>query len=255
MRDSNDSVNIDSISIREVSYIAGNFSGSQSSFQVSIVDEFSTGKIQDSYAVFHLTDNISIDKALCLVIARNMQSNIIRSSINFFLSSNYFAVSSHFLSGFFAEERVCADNCHTKCICSLSDFLTDCTQSDNTQSLAHSFNTAELALSLFYLSSNICFAVLEFSSPCNSLCYLTGSKENTCNHKFFHSVCICTGRIENNNTLFSALVNRNIICTCTCSADSQQFRTECIIMHLCRTHQNTSRIFYSITDSISGLVE
>ena len=87
MRNDNSSLYTCNLWCREVSHVMLNLTGYQSIYHSFTVHQHISGKVQYNHAIFHQTDSICIDHALCTVKCRYMNRNIITFTINLIHSS------------------------------------------------------------------------------------------------------------------------------------------------------------------------
>ena len=208
----------------EVSDVASDLAAFNSSQNSSGISQLASCEVEYSYAVLHNSDGLFTDSALGISIVRNVDSDIVGSSIEVVNIGNGLYAGLKGKRSLYGEERIIADHLHAKAHCGICDQNADSTQTDNAQSLSADLGTCEVGLALFYLLADI-FLTLEGGNPVNSVSYLSGGKEETCDNKLLNSVCIGTGSVENNDALFCAAVNGNVVYACACSGTSISFLT------------------------------
>ena len=248
--DRNDILYADGIGVGEVGHIASDLAGFQCCDHVSIVDQLASCEVQHSCAVLHLGNGSSVDKALGVCIAGNVQGQIIcRSQYLIRRLGNLYCRGQTECSPN-GQERVCADDLHAQVNGNVCNQCADGAQTDDTQGLALDLRPCELALAFLHQLAYVVALLLEGGNPCHSLGDLPGGQQQSCDYQLLYSVCVCAGGVEYNNALLCALVNGDIVHTGTCTGNGKQIAAEFHIMHSGGTNHDCIRILRCVSNGI-----
>ena len=137
---------------------------------------------------------------------------------------------------------IISNHFHSKINSSVCDFSANCSQTNNTQSLAKDFRTCKFRLTAFNCLWSV-RSTLKRCSPRSSFGNFSWRQKQRTYSKFLNCVSISSRTIKNNYTGFSALIYRNIVYPCTCSCNCKKIWTKFHIVHLSRTNHYCIRIW------------
>ena len=106
--------------------------------------------------------------------------------------------------------RVVTQYFHTQVCSRVGHLYADSSKTDDTQLLALNFMACELLLLLFRKLTDILIHALGLY-PVHSADDISGCQQHTCQYQLFYTVGIGARRIEDHDTFFAALVNRDVV--------------------------------------------
>ena len=115
---------------------------------------------------------------------------------------------------------------------------TDGSKSDNAKLFACDFTSGKCFLCLFRRLCNV-FIVLICFYPVNTAYNITGCQKQSCKHQFFYTVCIGSRCVEDNNPLFCAFIQWDVVNSRTGSSDYFQLCIKFHFMHSGTSYQNS----------------
>ena len=238
MRCCNDVLCITGLCVGEVGAVVSHLAAFQRSDHIIIVDQFATGIVQHTNAVLHLCDGSSVDHALCVLVERYVNGQIICRSeyVVLGLDNCHRRIQTQCCAN--RQERVSTNDLHAQCNCGICHQRTDSAQTDDTQGLALDLRTCELALALFHLLCHRCFAVFQSCCPCHCLRNLTGGDEQTGQHQFLYGIGIGTRCVEYTDASLRAAIQRNVVDACAGTGNCLQIVTKRGVVKGCAADQD-----------------
>ena len=108
------------------------------------------------------------------------------------------------------QERVVADDVHTDGRRRVCNHDTDRAETDHAERLSLDLAAHKLALALFHKRGN---ALLSFQRFCPVVCLgqIARGGDHRADHELFHAVCVRARRIEHDDALFGAFIDRDIV--------------------------------------------
>ena len=136
----------------------------------------------------------------------------------------------------------------------IGKLCTDGAEADDAKRLSGNFRSDKRALAFFDGFGNV-FIADKRLRPVDTVHDLTRSKKECCHGKLLYGVCVGTRRIEHDNALFGACIDRNVVDACAGTGNGQKLIAEFHVVHSGRTNHNSVGIFYVFADVVALVVK
>ena len=136
--------------------------------------------------------------------------------------------------------RIIAVNLHSQMSSRIGNHGSNGSQADDSKLFAADLAACKLLFLLLRKLINV-FLVLLTGYPLNAAHNVAGGKEHSCNYQLLYTVGIGPRGVKNNDSLFRAGINRNIIYTGAGAGNSLYRIAKLHIMHLGASYKNSIR--------------
>ena len=178
-----------------------------------------------------------------------MDGDVIAFAIDVGKVGNMLNFRQHLPSSVNRHERIVTHDLHAKTECCIRNFSADRTKADNTERLTFDLAPGELLLRLFSgLADHRIFSVL--LAPFDTAHDTTACEQHAAQHELLHRISIRAWRIEHNDTLFGATLERDVVYARTSTCDREQVLRELHIEHTCTAHEDALRSFNVVSEFI-----
>ena len=140
------------------------------------------------------------------------------------------------------DERVVSVYFHSESCSRIRYLAADRAESDDTELFALDLISCKGFLALFHLLCDI-FLTCMLSAPFHAADDVSGCQEQACKYKLFYTVLICTWCVEYNDSLFRALIERDVVDSGSGSRDRLKSLREFCLMKGCAADHDSFRIF------------
>ena len=172
-----------------------------------------------------------------------MDRDIITDIVNILDTDHMVDAAGQVPCGINRDIGIVAIDLHAQIDRCVGDLYADGAQADDAQLLALKFRSGK---SLLLFLCNLCdvLVVPVGAHPVDAFHDITGSQEHTGKDKLLDAVCVGTGGIEYDDTLLRALVDRDIVDTCTRAGDRKGLVGEVHSVHGGASDQNAVCLLY-----------
>ena len=141
--------------------------------------------------------------------------------------------------------RIVSVHFHAQMLCHVGHPDADRAQAHDTQLLAFDLRTGEILLRLLGVPAYILIILVLFD-PLDAAHHVAGSQQHPGDHKLLNAVGIGARRVEDDDSLLGAFVQRNVVHAGPCPGDRQQVLRQLHVMHCGTPDQNTVGFFHFI---------
>ena len=227
---------------REVRDILPDFSRLQRLLQCNVIHHFASGEIHQNYAVLHLVEGLAVDHAPGLIRQVEMDRQVIRFAVDGTVGFPDFHAAVQGQGVADAQIRVDSDNMHAQCIGGVGHHAAYGPQADDPQGLALQFCPCKFLFAFLHILGQI-FILGIILHPADGIRNITGGVDHGTDHQFLHAVGIGSRGVENDDALFCAPLQRNIVDAGTGPDDGLQPVSEFHVMHF-RTTDDDAVCFF-----------
>ena len=135
------------------------------------------------------------------------------------------------------NERVVAVHIHVKVNRGVRHQGANGAQADDAELFAHNFRACEGFLRLFGRLGDV-LVVSVLAAPFDTARNVARTHHKASNHELLHGVRVRARRVENDDALFRALVQRNVVHASTCTGNSAQVLGELHVVQRRAAHQD-----------------
>ena len=237
--------------IGKIADIVAHLSGIQSCRHIIVIDQGIPGEVEDYHPVLHDSQFFLVNHSSGGIHKRHMDGDIITFLENDVRVGDMLYVPGQSPGRINGNIWVIPVYLHSQMGGCVGNLSADGSQADNTQLLALNLAACKCLLALLCVLGDV--VVLRIGlAPLNTAHDIPGSHEHTRNHQLLYAVGIGSRRIEYNDALLRAGIQRNVIDTGSRPAHSQQVFRKFHIVHGSAAHQDGVSVRHVVCHLISG---
>ena len=214
------------------------------------IDHGSACVVNDADTVLHDSDRFVIDHAAGFFIQRNVEREIVTLLQKFIEACDALYVAADFPCRIDGEVGVIGQYLHVELESDVGNQGTDVARSDDAQYLACIFGSGELFFDLFHPLFDGAVAAVIGVDPLHAVEYVAARHPQGKDKQFFNAVGISARRVEDDDALFGALVERNGVDADAGAADALELGIERVVMQVAGPHEEGIGVRLAVTDFV-----